>query len=255
MLNKRLTSSLMLVSLLSLNSAFAGTNFTYQQPQYQQPVYNQQQTYQPMTYSANQPLRGSVITVPAGSTFHSTLTSELSSGTAFEGQTINMVLGNDFYYDNKLIAPAGSTVVGSVIQVSRAKHGSMNGKICVRFTQINPPTGSQIPISAVIKTDDNTGVLVGGTKKDVAKEYTKDLAVGSAAGALSGVVFGALAGGSVGKGAALGTAVGAGGGLVKSVWNKGNDVTIPANSTLELELTQPITTSISNSGHNYSFEN
>ena len=51
-------------------------------------------------------------------------------------------------------------------------------------------------------------------------------------GALSGVVFGALAGGSVGQGAALGTAVGAGGGLVKSAWDKGNEVHFPANSQI-----------------------
>ena len=117
----------------------------------------------------------------------------------------------------------------------------MNGKLLVRFTQITTPYGIQIPISAVIKTDDNTGVLVGGTKIDVTKEYTKDLTIGAGAGALSGVVFGALAGGSVGKGAALGTAVGAGGGLVKSIIDKGNDVEIPANASIELMLTQPIT--------------
>ena len=73
------------------------------------------------------------------------------------------------------------------------------------------------------------------------KEYAKDLTVGSAAGALSGVVFGALAGGDIGRGAALGTAVGAGGGLVKSVWDKGVDVEIPANSMIDIVLTQPIT--------------
>ena len=67
------------------------------------------------------------------------------------------------------------------------------------------------------------------------------MAGGAAAGALSGVVFGALAGGSVGKGAALGTAVGAGGGLVKSLWDKGDDVEIPVNASIELILTQPIT--------------
>ena len=78
---------------------------------------------------------------------------------------------------------------------------------------------------------------------DVAKEYTKDLAAGSAAGALSGVVFGALAGGEVGKGAALGTAVGAGGGLIKSLWDKGNDVEIPANASIDILLTQPISIS------------
>ena len=162
-----------------------------------------------------------------------------------------MVLGKDFYYNNKLVAPAGSAVVGTVIEARPAKHGSLNGKLSVRFTHINTTTGTQIPISAVIKTDDNTGVLEGGTKMDVAKEYTKDLAVGSAAGALSGLVFGALAGGSVGRGAALGTAVGAGGGLVKSAIDKGQDVSIPANSSIDLYLTQPITVSASN----YSFEN
>ena len=77
------------------------------------------------------------------------------------------------------------------------------------------------------------------------------MGVGAATGALSGLVFGALAGGSVGKGAALGTAVGAGGGLVKSAFDKGNDVEIPANATIDLLLTQPITTSTSS----YSYEN
>ena len=76
---------------------------------------------------------------------------------------------------------------------------------------------------------------------DVTKEYTKDLAAGSAVGAISGVVFGALAGGNVGRGAALGTAVGAGGGLVKSVVDKGGEVEIPVNSRIDLTLTQPIT--------------
>ena len=127
----------------------------------------------------------------------------------------------------------------------------MNGKLCIRFTQIYTPYGTQIPISAVIKTDDSTGVLIGGTKMDVTKEYAKDLAGGSAAGALSGLVFGALAGGDVGRGAALGTAVGAGGGLIKSVLDKGNDVEIPANSCIDLMLTQPITVSASS----YSYEN
>lgn len=250
MLNSRkMYASCLVIMMLSINAGFAGTNYSYTQ---QTPVVNQyqQQQYQPVTYN-NQPLRGSVVSVPAGSTFSANLITPLSSADAAVGQSVSMVLGSDFYYNDKLIAPAGSTVVGSVIEAVAAKHGSINGKLTVRFTQITTPTGTQIPISAVIKTDDNSGVLVGGTKVDVAKEYTKDLAVGSAAGALSGVVFGALAGGSIGRGAALGTAVGAGGGLVKSVIDKGNNVEIPVNSTVELYLTQPITVSSSN----YSFEN
>ena len=236
------------VATLSLNCAMANTNYSYTPSQPSMPSNNN--LNQPMTYN-NKPLRGSVITVPAGSNFNATLTTELSSASLTVGQPVYMVLGHDFYYGDKLVAPSGSSVSGTVIEVQSAQHGSINGKLSVRFNQITTPMGTVIPISAVIKTDDNSGVLVGGTKTDVAKEYTKDLAVGSAAGALSGLVFGALAGGSIGRGAALGTAVGAGGGLVKSAIDKGKDVDIPANSNVELYLTQPITVSASN----YSFEN
>ncbi len=246
---KKLYATGLVLSMISLNSAFAGTNYSYST---QTPAVNPAQPayQQPLTYN-NQPLRGSVITVPAGSSFTANLTTPLSSATLNVGQPVYMVLGSDFYYNNKLVAPAGSSVSGSVIEVVKAKHGSLNGKLSVRFTQITTPMGTQIPISAIIKTDDNSGVLVGGTKTDVAKEYTKDIAVGTAAGALSGLVFGALAGGSIGRGAALGTAVGAGGGLVKSAIDKGNDVEIPVNSEVELYITQPITVSASN----YSYEN
>ena len=251
-MNKKTVAFLMLMSLCSINTGFAASNYSYQ-PTQTQPVYNSQYQQQPLRYNGynNQPLQGNVVMVPAGTSMPVMLTAPLSSATACAGQSVTMALGSDFYYNNKLIAPMGSTVCGTVIQASKAKRGSMNGKLCVRFTQILTPYGTQIPISAVIKTDDSSGVLVGGTKLDVTKDYAKDLAAGSAAGALSGLVFGALAGGDVGKGAALGTAVGAGGGLVKSVWDKGDDVEIPANSSVELLLTQPITISASS----YSYDN
>lgn len=244
-MNKKLYASVLLLSLVSMNSVFAGSNFNYEKAQ---PVTAAPAQMQPV-YPQNNTLQGNVVMVPAGTTMKVGLTSELSSETAYQGQTVSVALNSDFYFNNKLIAPAGSTVYGTVIEVNKAKHGSMNGKLCVRFNQIYTPFGSQIPISAVIKTDDSSGVLVGGTKMDVTKEYAKDIAVGTAAGALSGVVFGALAGGSVGRGAALGTAVGAGGGLVKSVWDKGNDVVIPAGASFDILLTQPISVS------SYHYEN
>ena len=249
-MNNKLIATLLSVSMCSMNICFAASNFSYQSTQ-TQPVYNSQYVQQPMQYSSSQPLHGNVVMVPAGSSLPAMLTAPISSANASAGQSVSLVLNSDYYYNNKLIAPAGSTVSGTVIEASKAKRGSMNGKLCIRFTQIYTPYGTQIPISAVIKTDDNTGVLIGGTKLDVTKEYAKDVTVGVAAGAISGLVFGALAGGNVGKGAALGTTVGAGGGLAKSAWDKGNDVEIPANATIDLMLTQPITVSSSS----YSYEN
>ncbi len=243
-MKKQIFAIILVLNACSMNFVVANTNYNYQPVQVQQ-SYNTQYYQQPLQYPQNNTLQGSVVMVPAGATVKAMLTAPLSSQYSQAGQTVSLALNNDFYYDDKLIAPAGSTVYGTVIESSRAKRGGINGKMCVRFTQIFTPYGTQIPISAVIRTDDSSGVLVGGTKKDVAMEYTKDLAAGSAAGALSGLVFGALAGGEVGKGAALGTAVGAGGGLVKSLWDKGNDVEIPANASIDIMLTQPITVSSS----------
>lgn len=247
---KKYIAAIILTSLMSLNTAIAGTNFSYSEAA-TQPVQNTNYN-QPMNYNPSQPLRGSVVTVPAGASFGAVLSNAITSETAKTGDVVTMHLNKDFYYNNKLIAPAGSVVNGSVIECGKAKRGGINGKICVRFTQIITPVGTQIPISAVIKTDDGTGLLVGGTKMDVTKEYAKDMAAGSAVGALSGLVFGALASGDkLGRGVALGTAVGAGGGLAKAGWTKGNDVEIPVNAGVELLLTQPITASASN----YSYEN
>ncbi len=228
------------VLLLASNSVLAAGNFSYQQnvqtPNYQPSYYNTE------SYKLNNnTLRGSVITVPAGQSFKAVLMAPISSETAYTGQNISLALGSDFYYNGKIIAPAGSSVTGTVIEVSKAKHGTVNGKLTLRFTHIITPTGLNIPISAVVKTDDNTGTLVGGTNMEVAGEYAKDIAIGAGSGAILGTIAGPLSGGSVGKGAALMTAVGAGGGLVKSIWDKGNDVSIPANATIDLILTQPIT--------------
>lgn len=238
------TKTALLFSLLLVGSTvLAAPNFDYNEegviPLYQQNNYN----LPTQTVSANQTLKGSVVTVPAGQSVQAVVTTPINSANITVGQTVSVALGSDFYYNGNLIAPAGSAVTGTAIEASRAKHGSINGKLLVRFTQIVTPYGVQIPISAVIKTTDNTGILVGGTKLDVAKDYGKDVAIGAGAGALAGVIISPMAGGEVGKGTALATAVGAGGGLIKSIWDKGNDVIIPANSAIQLVLTQPITVS------------
>lgn len=247
-MNKKI---LLTLSVLALSTAaYAAPNFEYSQgnaPEYVQENY----TLPTQNITANHTLKGSVVTVPAGQTISTVVTSPISSATMTVGQNVSLALGSDFYYNGNLIAPAGSSVSGTVIEASSAKHGNLNGKLLIRFTQIVTPYGVQIPISAVIKTDDNTGVLLGGTKMDVAKEYGKDIAIGAAAGALAGVIISPLAGGSIGRGAALATAVGAGGGVVKSIWDKGNDVVIPSNSAIQLVLTQPITVNPETIDNNY----
>ncbi len=243
-MNKSFILTLAIILIGSV--AFGAPNYSYSNNSNVQPgtapIFEKDNYKLPtQSISGNQTLKGSVVAVPAGQNISAIVTTPISSENIIVGENVTLALGSDFYYDGHLIAPAGSSVTGSAIEVSKAKHGSINGKLLLRFTQIVTPYGAQIPISAVIKTEDNTGVLLGGTKMDVAKDYGKDVAIGAGAGALAGVIISPLAGGSIGKGTALATAVGAGGGLVKSIWDKGNDVVIPVNSSIQLVLTQPIT--------------
>ncbi len=245
-------SLLMLVSIVGANVSLAAPNYKYN-PQYapSQPQY--QSNYYPSNsgYSKNGTLKGRVVTVPAGITMAAVVSTPLSSEFLTIGQPVAVTLGSDFYYNGSLIAPAGSSVGGTVVQVTKAKHGSMNGSLRLRFTEITTPYGSRIPISAMIRTEDGTGLLKGGTKADVAKAYAKDMGVGAGAGALTGLVASAISGGAVGKGTAIMTGVGAGAGLLKSVYDKGVDVVIPSNANIELYIDQPIT--VNPSGYNYDY--
>lgn len=244
-------SLLMLISIVGANVSFAAGNYSYQ-PAVQTPQY--QGNYYP---GNNQPsvrnstLKGRVVTVPAGVAMAAVVTTPISSEYLTMGQPVSVTLGSDFYYNNTLIAPAGSTVCGTVTQVTKAKHGTINGSLRLRFTEITTPFGSRIPISACIKTEDGTGLLKGGTKADTAKGYAKDIALGSAGGALTGLVASAISGGAVGKGTAIMTGVGAGVGLAKSIYDKGSDVIIPSNASIQLQIDQPIT--VNPSGYSYDY--
>lgn len=184
-----------------------------------------------------QTLKNSIVAVPAGLTFRGVFLSPISSETAYAGQEVSLALSNDFFYKDKKIAPAGSTVTGTVIEVSKAKHGSLNGKLSLRFTHIHTPSGLDIPISAIVYTPDKTGVFLGGSDLTVTVNDTPTTELTSIKGYVP-----VYSGMRTGTGAAMGTAVETGGGsLLKSIWDKGEDVEISASTSVTLILTQPIT--------------
>ena len=253
MKTNKLLSAAILVSMLSM-PAFCKSNFsvTSATPQaYNSQYYAEQSNYQQYTEvpysnaagSSSQPLQGYVVSVPAGVNISATTTYPITSETVSLGEAVSVVLTNDFTYNGLTIAPAGSTVTGNVTYVRKGGRTGKNGQLQLRFTQINTPYGNVIPISAMVKTDDGSGILVAATGKDTAKNYAKKAAIGSAAGAILGTALGALSGGrnGVGKGAIYGTAIGGGLGVAKSLWDKGESVEIPANSIIQLTIDQPVT--------------
>ena len=176
-------------------------------------------------------IKAGVITVPAGEFIRCIFMSPVSSETAYAGQEITLAIANDFYYKNALIAPAGSTVTGTVIEVSKAKHGSLSGKITMRFTHIYTLAGVDIPISALIKTSDNSGTLIGGKNIGL---LTSEYPASSESMGVNAYVPPYL-GVRPGTNAAMTTAIETGGGgLIKSIWDKGNEVDIPVNTGMDI---------------------
>ena len=253
---KKLTAMSFIAAMVSMPIAFANDNIEYVQyappqnsygygSQYSNSAnYNANYGYQNTSNAYMPPLYGRVVTVPAGASIPAATTMELSTENLQPNQYISLTLHQPYYYNNTLIAPAGSTVNGNVAEVKNAKRTGRNAKLRIVFTNITTPYGQTIHLSGYIQTDDNTGTLVGGTAMDTTKEYAKDLAIGAGSGAVLGVIGAAVSGGAIGRGAALMTAVGAGAGLAKSLWDKGGEIVIPANSQLDIILAQPATVSV-----------
>lgn len=227
---------ILLCTVLTCSFAFADNDSEHNNIKSNQGYNTKAEDYSSYQFDAKS-LKNSIVTVPAGLTFKGVFLSPVSSETATLGQEVSLALTSDFYCKDKRVAPAGSVVSGNIIEVSKAKHGSLNGKLMMRFTHIITPSGLDIPISAVVRTPDKTGVILGGSEL----MYTVgSSSVPEAASAKSYTI--PYQGVRAGTAAAMATAVETGGGsLLKSIWDKGEDVDISANTVVELILTQPIT--------------
>ena len=103
------------------------------------------------------PIYNTGISVPQGYTLTVKLQEPILTVRTSSGDNINTVLNSDFYYKGQIIASEGSIVKGKI-----AKKDLDNGEksqLVIKFTEMLTPEGKKIPISGVIKTDDETGII------------------------------------------------------------------------------------------------
>ncbi len=186
------------------------------------------------------PVQGKVVYVPSGTVFPATATMELSSESLELGQSVCIALSQDFYYNNTLIAPIGSSVNGTVIHAQKSAQSGINGELRVKFTNIVTPFGQMIPISGRLKTEDGTGTIKGGVKNE-SKGDNNNVIAAAAAGAVAGTILGPLSGGDINATAAGAATAGAAAGTTMSIWDKGKPAVIPAGSTVNIVIDQQIT--------------
>ena len=99
---------LSLIAFLGLSGLGAYASQTYQPYQTLNPYGKSQQT-----------LEHVVLTVPAGTTVPARTSTELNTHFLITGQGVSFMLAQDYYYNNKLVAPVGSSINGTVLQVKR----------------------------------------------------------------------------------------------------------------------------------------
>lgn len=209
----------------------------------------------------NQFLAGRVAVVAAGTKLQANLKNTLDSGSTQPGESVEATLGAPLYSGGVEVIPAGSKLVGQVTNVVSAKRFKFgaNGKIDIRFTQVECPDGRRVPISASI--DDAQLRLTGGTTAGRVGKGLVTTGVGAAGGAALGTALGAIVGAtgrgqvgrSTGMGAVFGTALGGGVGAVGAVVRKGSEVTITAGSSLPIQLDESMQIAAAAPPPNYGF--
>lgn len=189
-------------------------------------------------------LQGRVAVLEAGTCFEAKVHNTIDSGSTQPGEAVEATLSEPIYSGNVQVIPAGSKVTGEITNVVSAQrfHFGANGKVEIKFTQIETPDGRRLPLSASV--DSNKIRLTGGT---TAGRVGKSLAVtgiGAGSGAVLGTALGAIVGGTAGgpvgrstaMGAVFGTALGGGVGAVGAGVRKGSEVKIIAGTAIPIQL-------------------
>lgn len=165
------------------------------------------------------------ITIPAGTRLSLTLSTTVASNTSQVEDTVRAKLAKPVLVDGVEGLPKGAELVGSVIEAERSGRVKGRASVAFRFQRL----------TAWDETHDIQTARIAREAASTKKEDATKVGIGAGAGAL----IGAIAGG--GKGAAIGGAVGAGAGTGAVMATRGDEVSLPAGTTISATLQEPVT--------------
>jgi hypothetical protein len=162
------------------------------------------------------------VTIPVDTTLTVKLETPVASDTSQVEDRVRGTLAQAVVVSGETVVPAGAELRGTVTASSRS--GRVKGRASVAFLFDHLTVRGE---SHRVDTTPIAREAAASTKSDVKK---------GALGAGAGALVGAIAGG--GKGAAIGGAVGGTGAVVAT---RGNEVRLPAGSTVTTRLRSPLT--------------
>jgi hypothetical protein len=149
----------------------------------------------------------------------------VASDTSKVEDVVRAALAKPVLIDGVEGLPKGAELVGSVIEAEQSGRVKGRASVAFRFQRL----------TAWDEVHDIQTSRIAREAASTKKEDATKVGIGAGAGAL----IGAIAGG--GKGAAIGTAVGAGAGTGAVLATRGDEVSLPAGTTVTATLQEPLT--------------
>ncbi len=182
------------------------------------------------------------VTIPAGTTIETTLTTLLSAKTSQEGDPFSADIVEPVFYKGREVVQAGSTLEGHVAFIKEP--GRATGKAQMRLVadRILTKDGLEFPLTASLqnakgaegaKMIGEEGTIQGPGKsvKDTAKESGIDAGIGAGVGAIA----------AGGTGALYGLGAGAIAGIIHNIAKKHKDLILPQGTDLTFQIPRAIT--------------
>ena len=181
------------------------------------------------------------ITVPAGTKLLMKLKSGVNTKTAKAGDGVYLATDFPISIDNTMAIPPGTYVQGVIDSVKRSGRVKGRAEVLFHFTTLIFPNGYTVSVPGAV--NDVPGADVGrvvNKEGTVRADGTKGKDAGTIAGpAAEGAIIGALARG--GKGALIGSGIGGAAGLAEVLFTRGNEISYPAGTPVEMVLQRSLT--------------
>lgn len=178
-------------------------------------------------------------TIPAGTRVLMTLKSPLHTTSGTEGSGLYLETLYPVIQGNQIVIPAHSQVQGEVEINRRPGHLQRVSEFRFRFTSLIFPNNHVAAINAALESIPGSATARtqrDGTLRTV--DQTEKVVIPSAGGAATGALLGSVQ--RTGVGTYVGAGLGAGLGLVAVLLHRGDEISLPRGTNIEMVLQSPL---------------
>ena len=178
--------------------------------------------------------------VPAGTTIHCRLTETISTKLNSQGDRFTASITEPLMIDGYDVIPVGSTLEGKIARLQHPGRIKGVGEMRLALEQITFPDGHNYALNAVLLNAYGAeGARVVGQEGNVKGSGSKlrdleEIGMGMGGGGFLGTLIGGF------HGAVIGGALGGGAALVDTFRRRGKELTIPAGTQLNYQLTRAL---------------